>query len=44
MAIAYGWYLNPVTLIDWTVAEARQRKIGRGGDLMVGEHSPDDAG
>ena len=39
MAIAYGWYLDPVTLIDWTVAEARQRKIGRGGDLMIGEYS-----
>jgi O-acetyl-ADP-ribose deacetylase (regulator of RNase III) len=38
MAIAYGWYLDPVTLIDWTVAEARQRRIGRGGDLMMGEY------
>lgn len=44
MALAYGWYVNPVTLIDWTVAQERQRKIGRGGDLMVGERWPDAAG
>ena len=44
MAIAYGWYLDPVPVINWDVAHARQREIGRGGDLMVGDRSADDAG
>jgi O-acetyl-ADP-ribose deacetylase (regulator of RNase III) len=37
MAIAYGWYVDPAPLINWNVAETRQRAIGRGGDLKIGE-------
>lgn len=36
MALAYGWYVRPTTVIDWPTAEGRQAMISRGGDLMVG--------
>jgi O-acetyl-ADP-ribose deacetylase (regulator of RNase III) len=37
MALAYAWYIRPLTTIDWPTAEARQAAIARGGDLMLGQ-------
>ena len=36
MALAYGWYVRPTTVIDWPTAAGRQAVISRGGDLLVG--------
>jgi O-acetyl-ADP-ribose deacetylase (regulator of RNase III) len=36
MALAYGWYVRPATVIDWPTAEGRQAMIARGGDLLAG--------
>ena len=36
MALAYRWYVRPLTGIDWPMAEGRQAVIGRGGDLLAG--------
>ena len=33
MALAYGWYVRPATVIDWPTATGRQAMIGRGGDV-----------
>jgi O-acetyl-ADP-ribose deacetylase (regulator of RNase III) len=44
MALAYRWYVRPVTGIDWPVAEGRQAMVARGGDLLVGGDSSLDAG
>ena len=35
MEIAYRWYVNPVSRLDWPTAEGRQAVIGRGGDLFA---------
>lgn len=35
MALAYGFYVRPSTVIDWPTAEGRQAMISRGGDLLV---------
>lgn len=32
MSMAYRWFLNPLTMITWPSAQARQSAIGRGGD------------
>ncbi len=44
MALAYGWYVRPLTVIDWPTAEGRQAMVGRGGDLLVGGDSTVGAG
>jgi O-acetyl-ADP-ribose deacetylase (regulator of RNase III) len=40
MALAYGWYVRPATVINWPTAEGRQAMISRGGDLMIGGDFP----
>jgi O-acetyl-ADP-ribose deacetylase (regulator of RNase III) len=44
MALAYGWYVRPLTVIDWPTAEGRQAMVARGGDLLVGGDSTLGAG
>lgn len=33
MSLAYRWFLNPIRLINWPIAQARQEAIGCGGDV-----------
>jgi O-acetyl-ADP-ribose deacetylase (regulator of RNase III) len=33
MNLAYRWYRNPMTSINWPIAQARQSAIGCGGDI-----------
>ena len=35
MEIAYRWFVQPISGIDWPTAEGRQAVIGRGGDLLA---------
>jgi len=35
MALAFHFYLNPLSVIDWRTAQARQAAIGRGGDPLT---------
>lgn len=35
MELAYRWYVNAVSRLDWPTAEGRQAVIGRGGDLFA---------
>jgi O-acetyl-ADP-ribose deacetylase (regulator of RNase III) len=35
MEIAYRWHMEPISSINWGIAEGRQAVIGRGGDLLA---------